>query len=81
MIDCGMFCRGCGGFYVFFRRLRCLFAVKCSAEMAKMRCKNGKNMVRKRRNMVRKRWLGFAISVEIHCVTAVVVFAFGGFQP
>ena len=26
--DCGIFCRGCGGFYVFFRRLQGLFAVK-----------------------------------------------------
>ena len=57
MIDCGMFCRACGGFNVFFRRLQGLFA-------AKMRCENGKSIVR-------KRWFGFAISVEIHCVTAV----------
>ena len=35
MIDCGVFCRGCGGFYVLFRRLQGLFAVK-------MRCGNGK---------------------------------------
>ena len=32
-----------GGFHVFFRRLQGLFAVK-------MRCENGENMVRKRRN-------------------------------
>ena len=38
MIDCGMFCRGFGGFYVFFRRLQGLFAVK-------MRCENGEMVV------------------------------------
>ena len=43
MIDCGMFCCCCGGFYVFFRRLQGLFA-------AKIRCENGENTVRKRRN-------------------------------
>ena len=42
MIDCGMFCRGCGGFYVFFRRLQGLFAVK-------MRCGNGEIVVYLRR--------------------------------
>ena len=47
----------CGGFYVFFRRLQGLFAVK-------IRCGNGKIVVR-------RWWLGFAISAEIHCVTAV----------
>ena len=57
MIDFGMFCRACGGFHVFFRRLQGLFA-------AKMRCENGKSIVR-------KWWLGFVISVEIHCVAAV----------
>ena len=39
MIDCGMFCRGCGGFNVFFRRLQGLFA-------AKMWCGNGEMVVR-----------------------------------
>ena len=43
MIDCGMFCRGCGGFYVLFRRLQGLFAVK-------MRCENSEIVVRKWRN-------------------------------
>ena len=43
-------------------------------EIVKMLCGNGEIVLR-------KWWLGFAISVEIHCVTAVVVFAFGGFQP
>lgn len=43
MIDFGMFCRGCGGFYVLFRRLQGLFAVK-------MRCWNGESIVRKRQN-------------------------------
>ena len=38
-----MFCRGCGGFYVFFRRLQGLFAVK-------IRCGDGENVVRKRQN-------------------------------
>ena len=43
MIDFGMFCRACGGFYVLFRRLQGLFAVK-------MRCGDGKMVVRKWRN-------------------------------
>ena len=43
MIDCGVFCRGCGCFYVFFRRLQGLFVVK-------MRCGNGENVVRKWQN-------------------------------
>ena len=64
MIDCCMFCRGCGGFHVFFRRLRCLFAVK-------MMCENGKIWCENCENVVRIWWLGFAISAEIHCVTAV----------
>ena len=38
MIDCGMFCRACGGFYVLFRRLQGLFAMK-------MMCGNGKIVV------------------------------------
>ena len=38
MIDCGMFCRDCGGFHLFFRR----FAM-CVA--AKIWCGNGKNDV------------------------------------
>ena len=42
MIDCVMFCRGCGGFNVFFRRLRCLFAVKMWCGNGKIRCENGK---------------------------------------
>ena len=66
MIDCDIFCRGCGCFNVFFRWLQGLFAVK-------MRCENGKSIIR-------KRWLGFAISVEIHCVTAVGVFVSGVFH-
>ena len=45
---------------MFFRRLQGLFAVK-------MWCGNGKMVVR-------RWWFGFAISVEIHCVSAVVVF-------
>ena len=43
MIDCGIFCRGCGGFYMFFRRLQGLFAVK-------MQCGNGEIVVRKWQN-------------------------------
>ena len=43
MIDCGMFCHGCGGFYVLFRWLQGLFAVK-------MQCGNGEIVVRKRQN-------------------------------
>ena len=57
MIDCGIFCRGCGGFYVFFRRLLCLFAVKMrcgngkiQCENGKIRCGNGENAVRKQQN-------------------------------
>ena len=74
MIDCGVFCRGCGGFHVFFRRLRGGLRRKRSAKTAKLWCGNGEMVVR-------RWWLGFAISVEIHCVAAVVVFAFWHFQP
>ena len=48
--DCGIFCRGCGGFYVLFRRLQGLFAVKMQCGNGKMRCENGKNMVRRWQN-------------------------------
>ena len=41
MIDCGIFCRGCGGFYVFFRRLQGLFAVKMMCGNGEMRCGDG----------------------------------------
>ena len=37
---------------------------KCDEKTAKLWCGDGKNVVR-------KLWLGFAISAEIHCVTAV----------
>ena len=59
---------------MFFRRLQDLFAVK-------MRCENGENIVRKRQNAVRRWWLGFAISVEIHCVTAVAWCVSGVSNP
>ena len=42
LCDCGMFCCSCGGFYVLFRWLRCLFAVKIWCKMAKLWCENGK---------------------------------------
>ena len=42
MIDFGMFCRGCGGFYVFFSRLQGLFAVKMLCGNGKIQCENGK---------------------------------------
>ena len=42
---------------------------------------SGENMVRKRQNMVRRWWLGFAISVEIHCVTAVAWCVSGVSNP
>ena len=38
MIDCGIFCRGCGGLHVLFRRLQGLFAMK-------MRCCCGGFMI------------------------------------
>ena len=56
MIDCGMFCRGCGDFYVLFRWLRCLFAVK-------MRCGNGEMVVRLRRLVVWLRWFSCLVSL------------------
>ena len=62
MIDCGMFCRGCGGFYVLFRRLQGLFAVK-------MRCGNGKNAVRKWRN-------GGAKTAKLWCICGVYMLDF-----
>ena len=43
MIDCGIFCRGCGGFYVLFRCLQGLFAVK-------IWCGNGEIVVRRWQN-------------------------------
>ena len=45
MIDCGMFCRCCGGFYVLFRRLQCLFAVKMQCGNGRIWCENGENAV------------------------------------
>ena len=62
MIDCCIFCRGCGGFYVFFRRLQGLFA-------AKMRCGNGKIVVRKRRN-------GGAEMAKLLCIFGVYMLDF-----
>ena len=83
--DCGMFCRGCGGFYVLFRRLQGLFAVKMRCGNGKMWCGNGEMVVYLRMYMldflhfgcqggemvVRLRRLRGAVAVEIHCVTAV----------
>ena len=43
MIDCGGWWCGCGGFYVLFRRLQGLFAMK-------MQCGNGEMVMRKWRN-------------------------------
>ena len=129
----------CSGFYVLFRRLQCLFAVKMRCGNGKMRCENGENAVRKRQNcgvfavctcliscisvakvakwwcdcggfhvlfrclqglfavkmqcengemrcgnvkiVVRRWWLGFAISAEIHCVTAVAWCVSGVSNP
>ena len=63
MIDCGVFCRDCGGFYVFFRRLQGLFAVKMRCGNGKMRCENGEMVVRLRRLVV---WLrGFSCLVSL----------------
>ena len=76
--DCGGWLCGCGCLYVLFRRLQGLFAVK-------MWCGNGKMVVYLRRVHAwfpafrLPRWrncgvvtaVGGAISVEIHCVTAV----------
>ena len=42
--------------------------------MAKIWFENGESIVR-------KRWLGFVISVEIHCITAVTVFVSGVSNP
>ena len=39
--------------------------------MAKLWCGDGEMVVRNGENAVRRWWLGFAISAEIHCVTAV----------
>ena len=47
--DCGIFCRGCGGFYVFFRRLQGLFAAKMQSENGEIWCGNGKIVVYLRR--------------------------------
>ena len=47
--DCGMFCRGCGGFNVFFRRLQGLFAVKMRCKNGKIWCENGEIVVYFRR--------------------------------
>ncbi len=46
MIGYGMFCRACGGFYMFFRRLQCLFAVKMWCENGKALCENGEMVMR-----------------------------------
>gem|GEM_PF-5555360 len=69
MIDCGMFCRGCGGFYVFFRRLRCLFAMKMLCGNGKMQCENGENMVRKWRNCG-------AETAKMRCICGVYMLDF-----
>ena len=46
----------------------------CGAKMVKMMCENGKIVVW-------RWWLGFAISVEIHCVTAVAWCVSGVSNP
>ena len=46
-----------------------------------MRCENGKALCENGEIVMRKWWLGFAISVEIHCVTAVTVLVSGVSNP
>ena len=56
---------------MFFRRLQGLFAVKMMCENGKMRCEDGENAVRKRRNCGAMTAVGGVVAAEIHCVTAV----------
>ena len=51
-----------------------LFQCFCSAVSAKILCENGEMVMR-------KQWLEFAISVEIHCVTAVAWCVSGVSNP
>ena len=67
--DCGMFCRGCGGFNVFFRRLQDLFTVK-------MRCGNGKNMVRKWQKCGAEMAVGGVVAAKLRCIFGVYMLDF-----
>ena len=70
---CGFLYFGCQGGEMVVRLRHVLSWLRrflCVIQMiARLIC--GENAVRKRQNMVRRWWLGFAISAEIHCVTAV----------